>query len=113
MPIDVSMETSKQFQVDLMETGPSENMEIPQPAASPGPSVPEKRLYKSRSVLLASTGKNFWGWDHITLAAFCSAWCSMAWAVLVLKVRGRISMYVLKAIFKRGKRKEGQSMCML
>ncbi|XP_056208031.1 zinc finger protein 511 [Falco biarmicus] len=48
VPVDVSMETSEQFQVDPMETGPSENMEIPQPAASPGPLVPEKRLYKSR-----------------------------------------------------------------
>ncbi|KFZ46099.1 Zinc finger protein 511, partial [Antrostomus carolinensis] len=48
VPMDVSMETSEQFQVDPMETGPSENMEISQPAASPNPSVPEKRLYKSR-----------------------------------------------------------------
>ena len=73
VPMDVSVEVSEQFQVDPMETGPGENMEIPQPAASPGPSVPEKRLYKSRSVLLASTGKNFWGWAHIILIAFCSA----------------------------------------
>ncbi|XP_035394565.1 zinc finger protein 511 [Cygnus atratus] len=48
VPVDVSMETSEQFQVDPMEVGPSESMEIPQPAASPSPSVPEKRLYKSR-----------------------------------------------------------------
>ncbi|KFV57693.1 Zinc finger protein 511, partial [Tyto alba] len=48
VPMDVSVETSEQCQVDLMEIGPSEDMEIPQPAASPGPSVPEKRLYKSR-----------------------------------------------------------------
>ncbi|XP_032047024.1 zinc finger protein 511 [Aythya fuligula] len=48
VPMDVSMETSEQFQVDPMEVGPSESMEIPQPAASPSPTVPEKRLYKSR-----------------------------------------------------------------
>ncbi|CAN0232906.1 unnamed protein product [Bubo scandiacus] len=48
VPMDVSVETSEQFQADPMEIGPGENMEIPQPAASPGPSVPEKRLYKSR-----------------------------------------------------------------
>ncbi|XP_035185842.1 zinc finger protein 511 isoform X2 [Oxyura jamaicensis] len=48
VPMDVSMETSEQFQVDPMEVGPSESMEIPQPAASPSPSVPVKRLYKSR-----------------------------------------------------------------
>ncbi|XP_053928101.1 zinc finger protein 511 [Cuculus canorus] len=48
VPMDVSMETLEQCQVDPMETRPSENMEIPQPAASPSPSVPEKRLYKSR-----------------------------------------------------------------
>ncbi|XP_030309247.1 zinc finger protein 511 [Calypte anna] len=48
VPMDVTVETSEQFQVDPMEVGPSENMEIPQPAASPGSSVPEKRLYKSR-----------------------------------------------------------------
>lgn len=71
--MDVSVETSETFQVDPMETGPSENVEIPQAAAGPSPLVPEKRLYKSRSVLLASTGKNFWGWDHIILIAFCSA----------------------------------------
>lgn len=52
VPMDVSVEMSEQFQADPMEVGPSEIMEIPQPAASPGPSVPEKRLYKSRSVLL-------------------------------------------------------------
>uniref|UniRef100_A0A8C0HQA3 C2H2-type domain-containing protein n=1 Tax=Buteo japonicus TaxID=224669 RepID=A0A8C0HQA3_9AVES len=48
MPMDVSVEMSEQFQVDPMEIGPSENTEIPQPAASPSSSVPEKRLYKSR-----------------------------------------------------------------
>ncbi|KFO76825.1 Zinc finger protein 511, partial [Cuculus canorus] len=48
VPMDVSMETLEQCQVDPMETRPSENMEIPQPAASPSPSVPEKRHYKSR-----------------------------------------------------------------
>ncbi|NXI73665.1 ZN511 protein, partial [Anseranas semipalmata] len=47
-PMDVSMETSEQFQVDPMEVGPSESMEIPQPPASPSLAVPEKRLYKSR-----------------------------------------------------------------
>lgn len=73
VPMDVSMETSEPFPVDPMEIGPSENMEIPHPAASPGLGVPEKRHYKSRSVLLASTGKNFWGWDRIILMAFCSA----------------------------------------
>uniref|UniRef100_A0A8C3EL61 Uncharacterized protein n=1 Tax=Corvus moneduloides TaxID=1196302 RepID=A0A8C3EL61_CORMO len=45
-----SVEMAGQFQVNPMETGPEENMEISQPAASPGPSLPEKRLYKSRSV---------------------------------------------------------------
>ncbi|KAM6306089.1 zinc finger protein 511 [Aegotheles albertisi] len=48
VPMDVSLETSEQAQVDPMETGPSESMEIPQGAASPGPSLPEKRLYRSR-----------------------------------------------------------------
>ncbi|KAM7047269.1 zinc finger protein 511 [Acridotheres tristis] len=48
MPMDVSVEMAEQFQVNPMETGPEENMEISQPAASPGPSLPEKRLYKSR-----------------------------------------------------------------
>ncbi|KFQ60058.1 Zinc finger protein 511, partial [Pelecanus crispus] len=48
VPMDVSVEMLEQFQVDPMETGPSEHMEIPLPAASPGPSGPEKRLYKSR-----------------------------------------------------------------
>ncbi|NXX96750.1 ZN511 protein, partial [Centropus bengalensis] len=48
VPMDVSMEMSEQFQVDPMEIGPSENMEISQPGASPSPLVPEKRLYKSR-----------------------------------------------------------------
>ncbi|NXG83324.1 ZN511 protein, partial [Stercorarius parasiticus] len=48
VPMDVSMETSEPFPVDPMEIGPSENMEIPHPAASPGPGVPEKRHYKSR-----------------------------------------------------------------
>ncbi|XP_064001041.1 zinc finger protein 511 isoform X2 [Pogoniulus pusillus] len=46
MPMDVSMETSEQFQVDPMEVGTSKNMEILQPAARH--SVLEKRLYKSR-----------------------------------------------------------------
>ncbi|XP_027548809.1 zinc finger protein 511 [Neopelma chrysocephalum] len=48
VPMEVSVETAEQFQLDPMETGPGEDMEIPQPAASPGPSLPEKRLYKSR-----------------------------------------------------------------
>ncbi|KFP25309.1 Zinc finger protein 511, partial [Colius striatus] len=48
VPMDVSMETSEQFQVDPMEVGPSEKMEILQPAASPSPLGAEKRLYKSR-----------------------------------------------------------------
>ncbi|KAM9232999.1 zinc finger protein 511 [Leptosomus discolor] len=48
MLVDVSVETSEQFQVDPMEIGPSEDMEIRQLAASPSSSVPEKRLYKSR-----------------------------------------------------------------
>ncbi|KFU85275.1 Zinc finger protein 511, partial [Chaetura pelagica] len=48
MPMDVSVETSEPFQVDSMEVGPSEDMKIPQPPASPVPSVPEKRLFKSR-----------------------------------------------------------------
>lgn len=48
-PMDVSVEMVEQFQVNPVETGPEENMEISQPTASP--SVPEKRLYKSRSVL--------------------------------------------------------------
>ncbi|KFQ33588.1 Zinc finger protein 511, partial [Mesitornis unicolor] len=48
MPMDVGVERSEQFQVDPMEIGSSENVEIPQPAASPSTSVPEKRLYKSR-----------------------------------------------------------------
>lgn len=47
MPMDMIVET-EQFQVDPMEIGPSESMEIPEPAASPGSSLPEKRLYKSR-----------------------------------------------------------------
>ncbi|KFP91704.1 Zinc finger protein 511, partial [Apaloderma vittatum] len=46
--MDVAMEIPEQFQVDPMEVGPSENVEMPQPAASPSPSAPEKRLYKSR-----------------------------------------------------------------
>ncbi|XP_040530719.1 zinc finger protein 511 [Gallus gallus] len=44
--MDVSVETSEQLQADHMEVVPSESMEVPQPAASP--SLPEKRLYKSR-----------------------------------------------------------------
>ncbi|KFV17012.1 hypothetical protein N340_09065, partial [Tauraco erythrolophus] len=48
VPMDASAEVSEQFQADPMETGPSENVETPQPVASPGPLVPEKRLYKSR-----------------------------------------------------------------
>ncbi|XP_064518199.1 zinc finger protein 511 isoform X1 [Pseudopipra pipra] len=48
VPMEVSVETAGQFQLDPMETGPAEDMEIPQPAASPGPSLPEKRLYRSR-----------------------------------------------------------------
>ncbi|XP_026707575.1 zinc finger protein 511 [Athene cunicularia] len=71
VPMDVSVEMSEQFQADPMEIGPSENMEIPQPAASPSPLVPEKRLYKSRSVLLASVGKNFWGRDHLNCILQC------------------------------------------
>lgn len=70
--MDVSVEMSEQFQADPMEVGPSEITEICQPAASPGPSVLEKRLYKSRSVLRAPTGKDFWGWDSVFIA-FCSA----------------------------------------
>lgn len=46
-PMDVSVEMVEQFQVNPVEAGPEENMEISQPTASP--SVPEKRLYKSRS----------------------------------------------------------------
>ncbi|KFP36687.1 Zinc finger protein 511, partial [Chlamydotis macqueenii] len=46
VPMDVSVEMAEQCQVDPMETGPSENMEIPQPAA--GLAVLEKRLCKSR-----------------------------------------------------------------
>lgn len=72
VPMDVSVEMAEQFQVDPMETGPSENMEIPLPAASPYPPGLEKRLYKSRSVLWASTGKAFWGGDGMILIAFCS-----------------------------------------
>ncbi|XP_017688138.1 PREDICTED: zinc finger protein 511 [Lepidothrix coronata] len=48
VPMEVSVETAEQFQLDPVETGPGEDMEIPQPAASPGPSLPEKRLYRSR-----------------------------------------------------------------
>ncbi|XP_039927367.1 zinc finger protein 511 [Hirundo rustica] len=48
VPMDVSVDTVEQFQANPMEAGPEENMEISQPAASPGPSLPEKRLYKSR-----------------------------------------------------------------
>ncbi|KFW83579.1 Zinc finger protein 511, partial [Manacus vitellinus] len=48
VPMEVSVETAEQFQLDPMETGPGEDMEIPQPAASPAPSLPEKRLYRSR-----------------------------------------------------------------
>lgn len=73
VPMDVSVETSEQFQVDPMETGPSENTEIPQPPTSPGPAAPDKRFYKSRSVLFISTDKNFWGWDRIILIVSCSA----------------------------------------
>ncbi|XP_063262248.1 zinc finger protein 511 isoform X2 [Prinia subflava] len=46
VPMDVSVE--EQFQVNPVEAGPEESMEISQAAASPGPSLPEKRLYKSR-----------------------------------------------------------------
>ncbi|KFU96937.1 hypothetical protein N339_00416, partial [Pterocles gutturalis] len=48
VPMDVRVEMLEQFQVDPMETEPSENTEIPQPTASPSPSAPAKRLYKSR-----------------------------------------------------------------
>lgn len=65
--MDVSVETSEQLQADHMEVVPSESMEVPQPAASP--SLPEKRLYKSRSEPNACTGNSFWGWDHTVLIA--------------------------------------------
>lgn len=65
--MDVSVETSEQLQADHMEVVPSESMEVPQPAASP--SLPEKRLYKSRSEPNACIGNSFWGWDHIVLIA--------------------------------------------
>ncbi|NXM24418.1 ZN511 protein, partial [Oxyruncus cristatus] len=48
VPMEVSVETTEQLQLDPMETGPGEDMEIPQPAGSPVPSLPEKRFYKSR-----------------------------------------------------------------
>ncbi|KFP88394.1 Zinc finger protein 511, partial [Acanthisitta chloris] len=48
VPMDVSMETAEQLQADPMEVGHGENMDITEPAASPGPCLPEKRLYKSR-----------------------------------------------------------------
>ncbi|XP_064369609.1 zinc finger protein 511 isoform X2 [Dromaius novaehollandiae] len=48
VPMDVSVETSEQFQADSMEIGPGDNMDIPQPAPNTVPLVPEKRLYKSR-----------------------------------------------------------------
>ncbi|KFW96187.1 Zinc finger protein 511, partial [Phalacrocorax carbo] len=48
VPMDVSTEMSEQFQVDPMEIGSSENMEILPPTASPGPLGSGKRLYKSR-----------------------------------------------------------------
>ncbi|NXO04828.1 ZN511 protein, partial [Rhinopomastus cyanomelas] len=48
VPMDVSTDVLERFQADPMEVVLSENMEIPQSVANPGPSVPEKRLYKSR-----------------------------------------------------------------
>ncbi|XP_066047840.1 zinc finger protein 511 [Chamaea fasciata] len=48
VPMDVNVEMAEQFQGNPMEIGPEENMEISEAAASPGPSLPEKRLYKSR-----------------------------------------------------------------
>ncbi|NXU56581.1 ZN511 protein, partial [Turnix velox] len=45
VPMDVSMETSEPLPADAMEIVPSEDSEIPQPAA---PGLPEKRHYKSR-----------------------------------------------------------------
>uniref|UniRef100_A0A8C3MRF0 Uncharacterized protein n=1 Tax=Geospiza parvula TaxID=87175 RepID=A0A8C3MRF0_GEOPR len=74
-----SVEMAEQSQGNPMETGPEESMEISQPAASPSSSLPEKRLYKSRSVLWPQ-GKR--GWDHSTLSALCS----MAWAAPGLKI---------------------------
>ncbi|NXN31937.1 ZN511 protein, partial [Nycticryphes semicollaris] len=48
VPMDVSVETLEPFTGDPAETGRGENMEIPQPAASPGLEAPEKWHYKSR-----------------------------------------------------------------
>ncbi|NXJ68565.1 ZN511 protein, partial [Rostratula benghalensis] len=48
VPMDVSVETLEPFTGNPAEAGHSENMEIPQPAASPGLEAPEKWHYKSR-----------------------------------------------------------------
>uniref|UniRef100_U3J3D7 Zinc finger protein 511 n=1 Tax=Anas platyrhynchos platyrhynchos TaxID=8840 RepID=U3J3D7_ANAPP len=90
-----SMETSEQFQVDPMEVGPSERMEIPQPAASPSPTVPEKRLYKSRSVPLAFTGKNFQGWDRTILISYCNT----AQGVSVSTIKEVMFLFIFKSPF--------------
>lgn len=95
VPMDVSMETSEQFQVDPMEVGPSERMEVPQPAASPSPTVPEKRLYKSRSVPLAFTGKNFQGWDRTILISYCNT----AQGVSVSTIQEVMFLFIFKSPF--------------
>lgn len=102
MPMDVSMEMAEQFQGNPMETGSEENMEVSQPAASPGPSLPEKRLYKSRSVL-RPLGKK--GWDHSILAALCIT----LWGVPVQKIKQAGILRVLtKAFLKEGSVKKGR-----
>lgn len=107
MPMDVSVEMAEQFQGNPMETGSEENMEVSQPAASPGPSLPEKRLYKSRSVL-RPLGKK--GWDHSILAALCIT----LWGVPVQKIKqAGILLCAYKGIFERRKCKEGQNVGML
>lgn len=102
VPMDVSVEMAEQFQVNAMETGPEENMEISQPAASPGPSLPEKRLYKSRSVLWPQGQKGL-GALHLISPLQPALGCSCA-----EDKPGRNPKSASKAIFERRKCKEEQ-----
>ncbi|XP_015489369.2 zinc finger protein 511 isoform X2 [Parus major] len=106
VPMDVSVDMAEQFQVNPVETGPEENMEISQPAASSGPSLPEKRLYKSRSVL--------WPLGQMGLGPLHLISPLQHWGVLHPEdERGRNPMCASKAIFERRKCEEEQNVGVL
>lgn len=102
LPMDVSVEMAEQSQVNPMETGPEESMEISQPAASPSPSLPEKWLYKSRSVLWPQGQKGL-GPLHLISPLQHGLGCSCA-----EDKPGRNPRCASKAIFER-RRCEGRA----